>query len=158
MNPHYYNSSCKHKKWISVTLIPKPDILIPTQYSPIYVSGEWFSPLATTIIILRASFHLSNSHDPKVFCKNHHFLRYSIRMPNILWFTTDAFQNSHFKIYLAQLPSIYNTIQSNSDISSLNVWTTLWLGHSMPGGLWRGLTRHHFPIHIHMYFLLQTAA
>lgn len=34
-------------------------------------------------------------------------------------------------MHLAHLPSIYNTIQSNSDISSLNVWTTLCLSHSM---------------------------
>lgn len=52
----------------------------------------------------------------------------------------------------AQLSSISNTIQSNSDISSQNVWTTLCLRHSVPAGLWRGLAWHHFPIHIHMFF------
>lgn len=54
-------------------------------------------------------------------------------------------------MHLVQLPSIYNTIQFISDISSLNVWTTLCLSHSVPGGLWKGLTRYHFPIC--MFFL-----
>lgn len=103
-------------------------------------------------VILRTRFHLSNSHDPWVFCKNHCFLSYSVRMPYISCFKMDAFQSSHFKMYLAQLSSISKTIQSNSDISSLNVWSTLCLRHSMPAGLWRGLTWHHSPIHIHMFF------
>lgn len=51
-------------------------------------------------------------------------------------------------MHLVQLPSICNTIQSISDISSLNVWTTLCLSHSAPGALWRGFTRYHFPIHL----------
>lgn len=114
------------------------------------ISRERFSPLAT-ILPWELSFVWVTDMILKSLAKNQWFLRYSIRMPYILCFKTDAFPNRHFKMHLVQLPSIYNTIQFISDISSLNVWTTLCLSHSVPGGLWKGLTRYHFPIC--MFFL-----
>jgi len=78
-------------------------------------------------------------------------------MPYILCFKTDAFQNSPFKMHLAQLSSIHNTIQSNSAISSLNVRTTLCLSHSMPG-VCKEVFQDTISLYIYICFLFQTAA